>query len=128
MQVHFEKRGWDEAVLFFAKLPAELKQALVYAVLDTGNEIKERIQERMPVDTGWAQARWGEPMYGGIWDVARNGLTISLGSDIEPYEYIFRLNEGYSLQAPAGFIDVEAARGEQALAKRSEDLIVRFGK
>lgn len=70
------------------------------------------IKIRMPKDTGRAAASWGHSSApaapdDGIWIEDVESLTITQGSKVE---YIERLNEGSSQQAPAGFIDAEAAR------------------
>lgn len=74
----------------------------------------------MPVDTGAARARWGSPgAPGGIWEEEDEGLTITQGAALEPFEYIDRLNEGSSQQAPAGFLDAIAL---QTIDKLEQDL------
>lgn len=76
--------------------------------------VLRNVKIAMPVDTGAARARWGvAEAPGGIWDTRNNGLTIEQGAKLEPYEYIERLNEGSSRQAPAGFIDSVVADVEQ---------------
>ena len=125
MSVKFQMLGWDAAELFISGLPEDLRIGLRGAVEDGSREVQSRIQERMPVDTGWAQARWGEEMYGGFWEVREDGLEIWQGSEIEPYEYIEKLNEGSSVQAPAGFIDAEAERGALLLINKAEIAITK---
>ena len=125
MSVKFQMLGWDAAELFISGLPEDLRIGLRGAVEDVSKEVQSRIQERMPVDTGWAQARWGEEMYGGFWEVREDGLEIWQGSEIEPYEYIEKLNEGSSVQAPAGFIDAEAERGALLLVDKAEVAITK---
>lgn len=95
-------------------------------------QAKRMIQIRMPVDTGRARASWGneappppaEPG-DGIWEEKDGGMTITQGSNVEYIEY---LNDGWSSQAPAGFIDAEeeaAASGfEQELG---EILLTNWG-
>lgn len=74
------------------------------------------VKLQMPVDTGAARARWGvQGAAGGIWQEEDDGLTITQGAGLEPYEYIERLNEGSSQQAPAGFLDSIAYKAEQEL-------------
>ena len=110
---------------FAAAMNSETVNGVREDVKTTSDNMQMQIQAEMPVDTGWAQARWGEPAYGGVYEERDAGLTIEQGSSIEPYEYIERLNEGSSQQAPAGFIDVNAENGERAL---QEKLDARFGK
>lgn len=42
-------------------------------------------------------------------------MSIMQGAQLQPFEYIERLNEGSSQQAPAGFIDVIAEEQQYAL-------------
>lgn len=75
-----------------------------------------QVKIAMPVDTGAARARWGTPgAAGGLWDVLDGGLTIIQGAQLDPHEYIIELNEGSSMQAPAGFIDTIAYKAEEEL-------------
>lgn len=77
-----------------------------------------QIKIAMPVDTGAARARWGiEGATGGIWIEQDEGLTIIQGAELQPYEYIERLNEGSSMQAPIGFIDTIAYKAEEELVQ-----------
>ena len=64
-----------------ARLAAEEKRVLDAAV--------EALQEATPVDTGYAESRW-----------THDGKHI-----INDAEYIARLNEGHSEQAPAYFVE-----------------------
>ena len=45
------------------------------------------------------------------------GLTVVQGAQLEPYEYIERLNEGSSMQAPAGFLDTIGYKAEEELSQ-----------
>lgn len=90
--------------------------------------VMRRVKIAMPVDTGAARARWGVAgAPGGVWEVRDNELTIEQGAKLEPYEYIERLNEGSSRQAPAGFIDVvaedEGLALEMAIEKAVEAIL-----
>lgn len=116
--------------LDFKDLTAEHKRSItIHSIAQTRAKtrvkassltLKGRIQEAMPVDTGAARARWGSPgAAGGIWLEEDDGLTITQGAGLEPFEYISRLNEGYSSQAPAGFIDVLA----EGVAEELGDLL-----
>lgn len=133
-----EVQGLAEAEAYLRFLPTELKQGSVSVVYTVAVEGKEAVRGRMPIDTSWAQARFGDPAYGGIWEVKDEGLTIEFGSDLDSspqtnpfdpkrgmteYEYIIKLNEGSSVQAPAGFIDAEAAKMEIKLADGLSDMI-----
>lgn len=127
--IEISVQGVEQTIANLNSLNSELLSAAQTAVLETSEDVRGDIQEAMPVDTGWAQARWGEPMYGGVWEFEDNGLSLTQGSDIEPYEYIERLNEGSSQQAPAGFIDTAAARGGLKLeANLSSELDDAIGK
>jgi hypothetical protein len=75
-----------------------------------------QVKIAMPVDTGAARARWGiEGAAGGIWIEQDAGMTIIQGAELQPFEYIEKLNEGSSQQAPAGFIDTIAYKAEEEL-------------
>ena len=115
--------GWEIAEMFFASLPDNFLAGAVDAVEETSRVTRINISNLMPVDTGWAQERWGWEALGGVWEVSDNGLTIEQGSDIAPYEYIIRLNEGSSTQAPAGFIDVAAEDAGRMLENELERMI-----
>ncbi len=60
------------------------------------------VKQQMPVDTGRARADWGSRP-----DFNESQLTTEHGSRLN---YVARLNEGHSKQAPAGFIDAIALR------------------
>ena len=73
-----------------------------------------RVKVVMPVDKGAARTRWGiQGASGGIWQELDEGMTIIQGARLDPYEYIAKLNEGSSQQAPAGFLDAIAYKAEQ---------------
>lgn len=85
-------------------------------LLEASEWTRDRVKEWMPIDTGAARARWGSQVgTAGIWRILDNGNTIEQGASLEPYEYIERLNEGWSRQAPAGFLDTAAQYGEYRL-------------
>lgn len=77
------------------------------AAFDLERRIKSSPPLGMPVDTGRAKNSWGHSQppasaADGIWVEDQANLTILEGSRVE---YIEALNEGHSLQSPAGFID-----------------------
>ncbi len=73
-----------------------------------------QVKIAMPVDTGAARARWGTPgAPGGLWEVSDEGLTVTQGAQLDPHEYIIELNEGSSMQAPAGFLDAIMYKAEE---------------
>lgn len=90
-------------------------------------ELMGEIKKRMPVDTGRARASWGafSPEFlrtlnssinpgDAVWIVSNDGLMITQGTNVG---YVAALNEGTSMQAPAGFIDAEATKALDKLAK-----------
>ena len=92
------------------------------------------IKIAMPVDTGRARAGWGvftpsdlrSLSSGGaddaVWEEDQDNFSIEQGTTIV---YVPRLNDGYSSQAPAGFIDTEAERAADRLADGLLDLMVQ---
>lgn len=92
------------------------------------------IKRAMPVDTGRARAGWGVYTPGdlrgkadsggddAVWEEEDDGFTIEQGTTIV---YVPRLNDGYSSQAPAGFIDTEAERAADRLAEGLAELMAQ---
>ncbi len=111
--MNMSAEGWEQYIAKISTLGGDVTNAVATALLEAAQNVQDRVQAEMPVDTGWAQARWGVPEYGGIWEVSEDGLSITQGASIDPYEYIIRLNEGSSTQAPAGFIDAAGEWGAQ---------------
>jgi hypothetical protein len=70
--------------------------------------LERGVKFRMPVDSGHAQANWGHGE-AGIWIENEADLELIEGTKVV---YVPRLNEGWSRQAPAGFIDAEALKVE----------------
>lgn len=101
---------FQQEVVFSSNLPNKIKGQVFRVLRAISLETKANIQRAIPVDTGAARARWGSSNAPGIWIADRERLTITQGAALEPYEYIIRLNQGSSQQAPAGFIDVEAEK------------------
>lgn len=89
---------------------------------EAGLSAQRNIKIRMPVDTGAAQASWGAEGEAGIWEFSQDGLEHTQGSELP---YVNRLNDGYSTQAPAGFIDAEH---EKAITLFVDKLLVDMGK
>jgi len=106
-------------------LNREFKEAVFGVVLAASVKARANIKAAMPVDTGAARARWGIAGGPGIWIEDRNALAVEQGAALEPYEYIKRLNEGYSHQAPAGFLDVEAERAADEVADGALNVLTR---
>lgn len=73
--------------------------------------LERGVKFRMPVDTGHARANWGHGP-AGVWDEDEADLSITEGTTVV---YVPRLNEGWSQQAPAGFIDAEVLKVEMEL-------------
>ncbi len=101
-------------------------------LLHESEELRRMVKERMPVDTGAAEASWGSTPAGpvaeakgldGVWNVNEAELEIEQGSKRDQYNYIRRLNEGYSSQAPAGFIDDEFEKAQDALDEAIQELL-----
>ena len=63
---------------------------------EVSEDAKVEIRVSMPVDTGAARQSWGELVY----SVDRDALSVEQGG----LWYIGRLEDGYSDQAPPGFI------------------------
>jgi len=118
--------GLADVQTWAADLVTTFTQAAASEVLAESEATANRVESVMPVDTGWAAGRWADAaVAGGVWDVSDDGLTIEQGSDLTDigmYEYITRLNEGSSKQAPAGFIDVEAERAGDNLEARLNEI------
>ena len=99
--------------------------------------VENRVKQDMPVDTGRARAGWGHWTPGdvvkkdkqdggpldGVWQVKNGGLTIEQGTNIP---YVARLEEGSSLQAPAGFIESAARLGMRELVKELAKIVDIF--
>jgi len=80
------------------------------------NAAKIRLKEaaftakrNIQTDTGAAKSSWGAEGESGIFTFSSDGLEHTQGSELP---YINRLNEGWSSQAPAGFIDAEAEKAK----------------
>lgn len=78
------------------------------------------VKQQMPVDTGRARADWGsQPEFN------ESELETVHGSRLV---YVPRLNEGWSQQAPAGFIDAIVLRmGVELAADLGADVDVALG-
>lgn len=111
-----------QEVVFSSSVGVRMRDKVWQAIVDTAEEAREDIKRNMPVDYGDAQGRWGNPGWRmvnpryqgaagqGIWREDVRNLTHTQGAELAPYEYIERLNEGSSQQAPAGFIDAAVER------------------
>lgn len=111
-----EFNEWERNINdYYKKTDTQIKTILA----ESAEWVRERARMEMPVDTGFARARWGSE-YPGVWRIEDDGFTIIQGAQLEPYEYIERLNEGWSKQAPAGFLDTVAQFGEYRLVDALE--------
>ena len=98
------------------------KERVKVRVMNKALKVLSQVKIAMPVDTGAARARWGVPgASGGLWEVLDDGLTVIQGAQLEPFEYIERLNEGSSMQAPAGFLDTIGYKAEEELIQEIID-------
>jgi len=127
MPVTTDVLGLDSVIAWSSNLNNAMTQAAGDEVEAASEGLQEEVAIAMPVDTGWAQGRWGDVgVPGGVWEVRDNGLTIEQGSDLKQqldlYEYIIRLNEGSSKQAPAGFIDAAAEKWGDKLENRLNEI------
>jgi hypothetical protein len=111
-------------------------------VRDLTFEITANLNERTPVDIGWARANW-IPSVGRASAIVMDGkpergdVTVALGrqsaglAQIASYRlsagstfvsnnapYIRRLNDGWSKQAPRGFIQTEIRRAVRTVKAR----------
>lgn len=117
MKVSIDAADFTKEIAFAQTLPKNLKTRIWKRVRVVSFQAERFIKLRMPVRTGRARASWGHSSAPagpgeGIWEEAPDALAITQGSRVE---YIENLNQGSSSQAPAGFIDAETRRAEQAL-------------
>lgn len=125
MKTTFDTSGWQQEQQRVSAQNEKIKSAARNRVKIVSLRVVGRVKVMMPVDEGAARARWGTPgAPGGIWRELDDGLTIEQGAMLEPYEYIIKLNEGSSTQAPAGFIDMEEVRaGDELVNELVNDLM-----
>lgn len=127
MPVTMQIDGLIEVQAWATDLVSSMTQAIANEVEAEGVQTASNIDIMMPVDTGWASMRFGDPaVEGGVFEIEDNGLSVEFGSDLSRfglYEYITSLNEGSSKQAPAGFIDVEAERAGDRLEARLNTVV-----
>ena len=117
---------WDDEIHFAIQSDDKTRDAIKAEVRRASFRLKRGVQLRMPVDTGAARASWGATTApppanptDGIWEVKRGGFEIVQGSR---RSYIQDLNDGSSVQAPAGFIDAEVLKATSSL----DDALVRI--
>ena len=127
---------FQQEVVFSSDANLAIRDQTWEVIQETSKHVRTLIQMRMPVEYGDAAGRWGNPSYTmkrpryggaagqGIWQEDRLNMAITQGAELEPYEYIERLNEGSSTQAPAGFIDTAAEEGIDRMTDGLLDAIV----
>ena len=116
--------GQFAAMLRKAALADErAKVAIGDAFEETAREAQARIKIQMPVDTGAARRSWGNPGHGGIWELDKDKLTNTQGG----LDYIEKLNQGSSKQAPAGFLDIETRKAVEDFDARVKQKIKQAG-
>ena len=103
-----EQFGENAKAAIRRRLPASVKEASLKTLAD--------IRPRIPIDTGRARNSWGTD----VWEERDGGLEIEQGSEVV---YMQRLNEGYSTQAPAGFIDVQFEKSSDDLERAIIDVV-----
>lgn len=118
MRVSFDTAGFDLEAQFAQAMSPKLRVRIWKRVRVVSFDAERMIKIKMPVDTGRARASWGHSTAPadageGIWEEQQAALSLTQGSRVP---YIEQLNQGSSKQAPAGFIDAEERRAEQALA------------
>lgn len=107
LEFQFDTTGWEILENELQGIPRKVNESVKFNIRNTALWGKRQVKLQMPVDTGAARASWGARGEAGIWYEQDNGTTHVQGSRLP---YIQRLNEGWSTQAPAGFIDVIAER------------------
>lgn len=129
----------DQIDAIIADLDANAEQVAI----DLALEITADLQVNTPIDIGWARAGWtptiGEPYQGGrdlkpdpaLVTVARARQAEGL-NEVLQYRltdgpiwitnnvvYINRLNEGWSKQAPSGFVQTTIAQAVETVRARN---------
>lgn len=111
------------------QLPASARPKLWQAVRATSFTVERWVKQQMPVDTGHARNSWGHSTPPAlpdeaIWTEDEAHMTLTQGSRVP---YIEQLNEGWSKQAPAGFIDAIELRGEAELERAVDAALQELG-
>jgi hypothetical protein len=117
---------------FMVQRRAWLSKRAQQAVKAASFAVERRVKSEMPVDTGRARASWGHWTPGDLrgpseaspadahWKEDDSGLSTEQGSNLP---YIDALNDGSSMQAPAGFLDRAAEAGQRELDKLIDDIM-----
>lgn len=127
MKLTFEFGEFSKEVQDATTRPQRVRRLVMTRLRIVSFNAERYIKIRMPVDQGTARASWGHStapagVDDGIWIENEDDLSITQGSKLP---YIERLNEGWSTQAPAGFIDAEVQRAIDDFAKGIEDDIAK---
>lgn len=101
----------------------QAKAGVVNTLMAGAMTLVARVKEEMPFKSGRAAGSWGSPLAGGVWEVDEDGLSVLQGTNVD---YVGRLNEGYSQQAPAGFIDVAVEDTGDTLGEAIQNLLDRM--
>lgn len=125
MKITFDLRDMEREHTRSTTVVFKSKQRAKIIIRRVSVLVRDRVANQMPIDTGAAVYRWGNPTASdGIWIESDDGMSIEQGAGRVPYEYISRLNEGWSRQAPAGFIDVIAQQAAEDLAEEMLGMMV----
>lgn len=131
MKFTFDASELSDHLRRLKKAPDEIEERLWDGLVKIHKETMGQVKVAMPVDTGRSRASWGEwtpallrkgnegaKASDAINELDRGNLTTTQGTRVP---YTKRLNEGWSRQAPAGFIDLAAEKARldmEELAKR----------
>ena len=128
MRMRIDFSDITEEKAFARALPPRVRRQAWLRVRQVSFNVERRVKLTMPVDTGRARASWGHSTppaspADGVWIEREADLSIEQGSNVE---YIENLNNGSSLQAPAGFIDAAARAGADELSNLLSDDLARM--
>lgn len=132
MRIEISGQGFRDELRIMPTRRANFINATRSDVDRASRFVMRLVKQWSPVLSGRARTTWG--MYTpelmvfidprnrpnpaeSIWRVEDDGMSITQGSDMRPYNYMDDLNAGSSRQAPAMFIDVATERGGDELAK-----------
>lgn len=131
MKIEFDLSELNAVAAEYKLAPKKIKSIVIKRVKQQALKMRTNIKGRMPVDTGAARDSWGaeslsatatkKGFFAGIFAFENDGMEHVQGSEHQKHNYISRLNEGHSKQAPAGFLDAEKEATEIAL---DNDLLI----
>lgn len=132
MQITVDASELSKHLRRLEKAPDEIEERLWDVLVKIHKETMMQVKIAMPVDTGRARASWGEwtPAFlrkgnegakasDAINELDRGNLTATQGTRVP---YTKRLNEGWSRQAPAGFIDLAAEKARLDMEELAKDI------